>query len=245
MNLNRLRLPLVMLFGLWLSIPAIAANAPPRSAADLALDASRKPLAVLDFFGIEPGMAVLDIFAGGGYYTELLSQRVGADGFVTHYNNQPWNDFVGKAVEERLGNDRLPNVDRYVAAPEDLVELPDQYDAAIFVLGMHDIYYADPDNGWVPIDRDRFLRGIYNVIAEGGVLGVIDHNAAPGSDPAIVGKTLHRIDPAILIRDLTAVGFTLEASSDLLRNGADDHTGSVFDPALRWATDRSVLRFRK
>ncbi len=241
----RALLPLVLLFNFLLPSSALATDNPGRSDVDQALDGKRKPMEVLDFFGIEPGMSVLDIFAGGGYYTELLSQRVGEEGFVTHYNNQGWDTFVGKAVEDRLGNDRLPNVDRYVAAPEDLIELPDQYDAAIFVLGMHDIYYVDPENGWVEIDRNRFLKGIYSVIADGGVLGVIDHNAAPGADPAVAGKDLHRVDPAVLIRDLEAVGFKLEARSPILQNTADDHTLSVFDPSLRWTTDRSVLRFRK
>lgn len=216
-----------------------------RSEADKALDSARKPAEVIEFFGIEPGMAVFDIFAGGGYYTEILSRVVGEDGFVTHYNNRPWDAFVAKAVEERFGNDRLPNVDTFVAPPEDLVDVPDKYDAAIFVLGMHDIYYADSENNWPLIDKERFLRGIYQLIDDGGVLGVIDHNAAPGSDPAETGKSVHRIDPDVIIRDLEAAGFTLEARSDILANPDDSYDVSVFDDSMRRKTDRSVLRFRK
>ncbi|MCB1645880.1 MAG: class I SAM-dependent methyltransferase [Pseudomonadales bacterium] len=216
-----------------------------RPAADRALDAGRKPAEVLSFFEIEPGMSVLDVFGGGGYYTEILSSAVGEDGFVTLYNNKGWENFVGKQVDERLAGDRLANVDRLMAAPEAIMDMSDQYDAAIFVLGMHDIYVSDPENDWPQIDRDRFLKGLYQVLAPGAVLGVVDHNAESGSDPAVVGKTLHRIDPAIIIRDLQAAGFVLEARSDALRNPADSLDKSVFDEQLRWKTDRSVLRFRK
>jgi len=216
-----------------------------RSVQDKELDTQRKPVAVLEFFGIKEGMSVLDIFAGGGYYTEILSYLVGEEGRVTLYNNNPWNEFVGKAVAKRLAENRLPNVKTHIASTDHIEELPGQYDAAIFVLGMHDIYYTDEANGWPATDRKQFLEGIYGLIAKGGVLGIIDHNAKAGSDPAVVGKDLHRVDPAIIIKDLEAVGFKLEAQSDVLENSGDDLTKVVFDPDLRWKTDRSVLRFRK
>jgi len=225
-------------------IKAVLAN-PDRSAADKALDEKRKPDQVIEFFGIEPGMSVIDIFAGDGYYSEIVAGVVGDSGFVTLYNNRPWDDFVGKSVTERLAGNRLPNVDRLIAAPEDLIDVPDQFDAGIFILGMHDIYYTDAENGWPAIDRDRFLRGIYSVIADGGVLGVIDHNARPGADAAAVSKELHRIDPAVIVRDLEAVGFKLEAESDILRNPDDNFDMIVFDESVRRKTDRSILRFRK
>ena len=223
-----------------------ALASPDRPDADKAMDAKRRPGEVLEFFGIDkPGMSVFDIFAGGGYYSEILSRIVGDDGIVTLYNNQPWDKFVAKDVEKRLADHRLPNVDRYIAAPEELIDLPDQYDAAIFVLGMHDIYYTDDENGWTTIDKQKFLKGIYNLVKPGGVLGVVDHDARPGSDPAVSGLKLHRIDPAVIIKDLESVGFKLEAQSDILKNPNDNFDMTVFDPSVRRNTDRSVLRFRK
>ena len=44
-----------------------AVNNTSRPTADIDRDVNRKPAEVLEFFGIEPGMNVLDIFAGGGY----------------------------------------------------------------------------------------------------------------------------------------------------------------------------------
>ena len=54
-----------------------------RTERDRSRDAGRKPAQVLEFFGIEPGMNVLDMFAGGGYYTEILSRVVGSRVFAT------------------------------------------------------------------------------------------------------------------------------------------------------------------
>ena len=110
-----------------------------RTETDRVLDDKRKPTEVLEFFGIQPGMKVLDVFGGGGYYTEILSYLVGETGSVTLYNNSPWNAFVNKSVTERLKDNRLPNVKRVVLEPMGLETLEEKFDAAIFVLGMHDI----------------------------------------------------------------------------------------------------------
>lgn len=223
-----------------------ALASPARSDKERAIDEKRKPGEVLAFFGARPGNRVLDIFAGGGYYTEILSHLVGPDGRVTMYNNPGWDKFVGKPIKARLENERLPNVDYLVAAPESLVDQEaNQYDLAIFILGMHDIYYVDPENEWVAIDRQRFLKGVYHVLKKGGVLGIVDHNARAGSDPAITSQQLHRIDPAVIIKEAESAGFKLDAESDILRNAEDNFDMVVFDASVRRQTDRSVLRFRK
>ena len=216
-----------------------------RTEKDRNLDAKRKPSEVLEFFGIKPGMNVLDVFGGGGYYSEILSYLVGKDGSVTLYNNSPWNDFVNKSVTKRLRDNRLPNVKRVVLEPADLDGVEEKFDAAIFVLGMHDIYYVDEENGWPAIDKEGFLANIHKLLIKGGVLGIVDHNAAPGTDPSIVGKSAHRIDPAIVIKDVQAAGFTLESETDILRNPDDNLETLVFDESIRWQSDRSVLKFRK
>ena len=215
-----------------------------RPEADRLLDDKRKPLQVMSFFGLHKDMKVLDVFAGGGYYAELISRTVGSGGEVVLYNNDPWNSFVGKSVTERLAGDRLANVKSLVAKPSDLA-FDNQFDAAVFVLGMHDIYYADTDDGWPAIDVSSFLDAIFKSLKPGGVLGIVDHNALTGADPAESGKTLHRIDPEVIKRDLLQAGFVFEEESDVLANPADTKIGSVFGEAIRRQTDRSVMRFRK
>lgn len=72
----------------------------------------------------------------------------------------------------------------------------------------------------------------------------VDHRALPGS-PRETGNTLYCIDPDIVIEEIEAAGFVLEASSDILRNPDDDHSLNMADPQVRGKSDRFVLRFRK
>lgn len=219
---------------------AVANSARPGE--DTQRDVNRKPVAVLEFFGIKPGMKVLDIFAGGGYYSEILSYVVGAQGSVTLYNNGGWVGFIGAEVIERLANDRLANVEIVVAEANETEFQTNFFDAALFILGLHDLYYEDTD--WPAIDASSFLAAIFDSIKPGGILGIIDHAAGPGVSVA-VAKSLHRIDPGIIRRDLQRAGFVLEAESDILRNLEDDRNKPMSDPAIRGRTDRVVWLLRK
>ncbi len=78
----------------------------------------------------------------------------------------------------------------------------------------------------------------------GGSFLVIDHAAAEGSGMRDT-DTLHRIDWATVKRQAVTTGFMYVGSTAVLRNGQDDHTKPVFDPAIRGHTDQFVLKFRK
>lgn len=215
-----------------------------RPAEDRERDAERKPAEVLQFFGISPGMRVLDLYAGSGYYSELLSGVVRPGGSVVAHTNSAYLGFVGEPFQARLKNNRLPNVEVLIAENNEL-ELPQEsFDAVLMILTYHDIYYANPVNGWPKIDGPRLLAELYEGMKPGAVLGIVDHYAEPGS-PRETGGTVHRIDPGIVIAELEAAGFVLEEKGDFLRNMEDDYGRNVFDPEVRGKTDRFVLRFRK
>lgn len=215
-----------------------------RTEADRARDAGRKPAEVLEFFGIQRGMTVLDMYSGGGYYTEMLSHIVGPEGSVIAHTNQAYAGFVGEEATNRYANNRLGNVEILMAENNELALPNASFDAIMMVLAYHDIYYVDPDNGWPEIDGPRFVETLYNGLRPGGILAVVDHSAAPGS-PSETGNTLHRIDPDIVTAELEAAGFVLEAKSDVLRNMDDDHSVNMGAPEVRGKTDRFVFRFRK
>jgi predicted methyltransferase len=226
------------------SIYERAVASPRRTDADRDRDAGRKPDQVLEFFGIAPGMTVLDMFSGGGYYTEMLSHIVGPDGKVVAHTNTAYAGFVGDETINRFADDRLANVEILLAENNEL-ELPAaKFDAVILVLAYHDIYYDDAANGWPKIDAAKFLAELEQGLKPGGILAVVDHYAAAGA-PRETGGSLHRIDPQIVISALEGAGFDLEARSEVLRNLEDDHSLGVFDPEVRGKTDRFVLKFRK
>lgn len=215
----------------------LAASA--RSDDDKARDAGRKPAEVLDFFGVESGMAVIDLMAAGGWYTEVLSVVVGDSGSVAAQNPSfllAFNDgAMGTALSERIG-DRLANVTKVDSDWNELGMSGAQYDFALSALNMHDTYYMQS-----PEESAEFMAATYAVLKPGGVFGIIDHAGNPDGD----NGSLHRIDKGLAVELATAAGFTMEAESDLLANSADDGTQGVFSEGLRGNTNRFILKLRK
>lgn len=221
---------------------ALANDARPDT--DVARDAGRKPAEVLAFFGIKPGMSVLDMFSGGGYYTEILSNVVGEEGRVVAHSNTAYLQFVGEEFVSRYAGGRLPNVDILMAENNKLRLDPQQFDAIFMGLSFHDTYWVNPDAGWQEFDRDKLLKTLFAALKPGGVLGITDHYAANGAGTGDVPE-MHRIEKSVVIEDMEAAGFKLEAESDILRNPDDDHSKSVFAPEIRGQSDRFVLKFRR
>jgi predicted methyltransferase len=68
---------------------------------------------------------------------------------------------------------------------------------------------------------------------------------APAGSGVADTDTLHRIDPAVVKKEVEAAGFVFDGESDALRNPADPHTAKVFDKSIRGHTDQFIYRFRK
>lgn len=211
-----------------------------RSADDRARDAGRKPADVVEFLGIEPGMAVIDVIAAGGYYTEVLSLAVGPEGSVVAHNPAFVLEFREganeKAITARLADNRLPNAARLNKEFGELSADDGPFDAAITALNFHDIY-----NGQSPEDALAVLQIIHSMLKPGGVFGIIDHAGVADADNA----ALHRIEVAKAIETATAAGFVVDGQSSILSNPEDDHTQGVFAEGLRGNTDRFLLKLRK
>jgi predicted methyltransferase len=188
---------------------------------------------------------VLDLYSGGGYWTELLSTIVGPMGRVVAHNNSSYLNGAAEELSQRFADpQRLANVERLAAENNALELAPGRFDFVLLSNVYHDVYFVNEARGWAKIDGPMLLGELNAAMKPGAKVGVIDHAAPPGS-PAETGGTLHRIDPAIVQRDFEAAGFVLEAQSDALRNSADDFSKNVFDPAVRGRTDRFIMRFRR
>lgn len=224
---------------------AEALASPDRFAADRESDPLRRPDLVLDFFGIAQGMTVLDLFSGGGYYSEVLSRVVGDSGRVVAHNNQAYLSYAKDTLASRYADGRLPNVERVTAEADQLEFPPNTFDAALAILTWHDFYFADLENHWPAVDRKSLTTTLCSALKPGAVLGVIDHAAAPGSDPAQTAQPLHRIDPERLRQELSGTCFEYEGELDALRNPEDDLSLSVFTKGIRGRTDRFIFRFRR
>ncbi|WP_019026634.1 class I SAM-dependent methyltransferase [Colwellia piezophila] len=212
-----------------------------RSDNDIQQDSGRKPAQVIEFSGVKKGDTVLDLLAGGGYYSELLSRVVGEKGEVTLQIPKAYLKYAEKALKVRLADDRLKNVNYLLSEAEDLKLGENKYDSAFLVLGFHDMFFQD--DGW-NFTADVVMPQLLKSLKPGGKLLVIDHAAAENSGIRDV-KSLHRIDSAFVKADLEKRGFKLVKTSKILTNNADDHSKLVFVPELRRKTDRFVMLFEK
>ncbi|MEZ5521088.1 MAG: hypothetical protein R3F08_06425 [Dokdonella sp.] len=217
---------------------------PARSDRDRERDARDRPEAVLELAGFGPGMTIADIFGGGGYYSEILAGLVGPQGRVLLINNPPYDAYAKKALEARLAGGRLANVDYRIVPNEAMGLGEEKLDGAMIIMSYHDLYVADPDQGWPAIDAGQFIDQIVKALKPGGKLLIVDHSAKPGTGKS-AAQTLHRIDEAFARSDFKAHGLELVASSEVLRHKDDERTRNVTDDAIRGKTDRFVQVYRK
>lgn len=220
-----------------------ALNKPGRLATDLDRDARSRPDAVIPLLALEEGDRVADVFGGSGYYSELLASVVGERGEVILQNNKAYEQFVGKALQQRFDGRDPGNITLLTSEADDL-KLGSGLDAALIIMSYHDLFYDDAENGWPQIDDADFISQIHSALKPGGRFLIVDH-VAPAGTAAAATKTLHRIDEAFAIKRLSSQGFRLVGFSEALRNPEDNHSILVFDPAIRGRTDRFVLVFEK
>jgi len=250
---------------------AAIVGSPDRSAADRTNDIRRQPDKMLAFIGIRPGMTAMDLSAGGGYTSELLARAVGPTGRVYGQSAPPNTSTAprppvtpegaarpaaaaaaaaataapppvrrssSELLAERNKNPALGNIVPVVRKFEDPIPpevSPGSLDLATLMFNYHDL-------GHLGVDRDRMNRAIFAALKPGGVYVIADHAGRAGTGISESG-TLHRIEEAFLIREVTAAGFKLDRQADFLRNPADPRDKNTPDPAQ--PKDEFVVRFVK
>lgn len=206
---------------------------PARPQADKDRDAARKPKETMEVLGVEEGWTVVDVSAGGGWFTHVLSAAVGPEGTVlAQFGERPLQNNNGQAQRDLAA--RLGNVEP-VFTPMSGIEAGTA-DAAVTALNFHDAYNFRGEEG-----AQTFLKDIYNVLKSGGVAAIIDHE---GSEGAANGD-LHRVPASVTREQLEKAGFDIVEESTLLDNPADDHTKSSNDESLGRATDQFLFVVRK
>jgi len=238
-----------------------------RSADAKARDTQRHPVDALAFWGLKPGMKILEIQPGGGWWTEILAPYARAnkgtfyataadisDPGLSEGARKGRADFAAKYADENVyGKVNLVNWGPK-AAP-----LPaNQYDFVLLARGMHD---------WVRRDTaEKNLADIFQATKAGGVLAIEQHRAKAGQDPKVFNGYL---DEAYVISLAEKAGYKLDAKSEINANPKDtkDHPfgvwtlpptrqssegGKPVDPAFDRAkydaigeSDRMTLRFVK
>ena len=211
-----------------------------RPDADRALDASRHPAELLAFLKIRPGDTVADVWPGD-YWDRLFAEAVGPKGtvYAVHLEEA---DKAEHHVTPAPGSMPLPEHPNVISvtAHTNTLTLPGKADVIWIQQNYHDLY----DKFMGPADVPAFNKAVYQALKPGGRFVIIDHSAPDGSGLADTDTT-HRIDAAVVKKDMAAAGFRFVGESNALRNPADDRTKLVFDPSVRGKTDQFVYVFQR
>src|ERR1700675_2649405 len=214
-----------------------------RPDADKQRDADRKPGETLAFAGVKSGAQIAELLPGGGYFTRIFSKAVGASGHVyalvpARSPDAPADtpDFAAR-VKAIAADPNYANVS-VVVEPFSQLGVPAPVDLVWTSQNYHDLH------NFPGLDVGIFNKMVFDDLKPGGIYLVLDHRAEAGSGGRDT-KTLHRIDPETVKKEVLAAGFVLVGGSDLLRRPGDSHSVKVFDPAVRGKTDQFLFKFRK
>jgi predicted methyltransferase len=220
----------------------VIVDAKDRTAEDRALDAGRHPGELLAFFGVKPGMKVAELFAAGGYTTELLARAVGNKGVVYGQNPKgilekfaeaPWSARLARPI-----NKKVVRVNQELEDP-----LPPEAKNLDMVFGV--LFYHD--SVWLGTDRAKMNAAVFAALKPGGVYAIVDHSGRTGTGTSET-QTLHRIEEKVVREEIEAAGFKLAEQANFLRNPEDSrdwNDSPMAAEARRGTSDRFVLKFVK
>ena len=222
-------------------------DAPHRSEENRARDRYRHPKETLLFFGLRENMTVVEISPANGWYTEILAPILKRQG-----------KFL--ASPPALAADAPEPMKRRDAAYKAMVAAdPKLYDGATIVnfdlqkpvfgtAGSADMVltFRNVHNWSKAGTAEAMFQAFYTALKKGGVLGVVEHRARPGT------SFQRQIDSgymteAYVIETATRAGFKLVASSDINYNPKDttDHPGGVWNlpPNLRGVAEKDKAKY--
>jgi predicted methyltransferase len=213
-----------------------------RSPADRARDAWRHPAQSLAFWGLKPGMTVVEFWPGTGWYTDILAPyltaskgRLYAANLETDLPGEPASAVVVEAYRRRLSAhpDLYGAVTVTAFGPKTGPVAPaGSADLVLFLRNLHN---------WMAAGiADKAFRDAYVALKPGGVLGVEEHRAAPGGPPDVMASTGY-VQQAYVRQLAKDAGFVFDGASEINANPKDtrDHPFGVWTlPPTRLSAPR-------
>ncbi len=191
-----------------------------RSEAAKARDVYRHPRETLEFFGVTPTSTVLEMYPGGGWYTDVLAPLLADSGTLyaahmgvneSNYARRALGGFLSK-----LGADgelyKAVTVTAFNPPEQVTVAPPESVDVALAIRNVH---------SWIRLSSlETALNSVYDALKPGGVFGVVQHRGKAGMSEQAM-KDSGYVDPEYLIGLAELIGFELEAESQINANPKD------------------------
>ena len=232
-----------------------AVNSEDRDSKNVARDSSRHPLETLSFFGIESDMTIIELSPGGGWYTEILANFLHEPGnlIAAHFDPNSERAYFKRSranFEKKMGaNSMFDNVQ--MSAINSNLAKPNSVDAVLTFRNLHN---------WLGAEMDLIFSNSYKALKPGGIFGVVEHRAKPGTSMDVMKKSGY-VTEEHAIEIANKHGFELVAKSEINANPKDtkNYPGGVWTlpPNLRLKdvdrekyleigeSDRMTLLFKK
>jgi predicted methyltransferase len=220
---------------------------------------ARHPAETLEFFGIAPGMTVVEGLPGGGWYSKILIDYIGSDGALigadyalamwpkfgffdeaTIKAKETWaTDWPAEAQQWRTEQSAPISGFAFDALPE---RMHKKADAVILVRALHNLARFENDGGFLT----QALADTYNVLKPGGVVGVVQHQARDTMSDAFATGGRGYLKKAFVIEKMRDAGFEYVGSRDFNANPNDRPTEDDIvwrlPPSLSTSRDNPELR---
>ncbi|UTF59945.1 class I SAM-dependent methyltransferase [Gilvimarinus sp. DA14] len=230
-----------------------------------ARDEYRHPGETLAFFGIEPDMTVVEIWPGGGWYTEILAPYLRDEGvfYAAHFNPDSEVEYF-KRSRDNYGEKLAANPELYDATKVSVFNPPDEYDIAPAGSADMVLTFRNAHNWYMRGGGEEKLlsafSAFYRALKPGGILGLVDHRLPENRDDE-EQDTSGYIKQSTVISAAEKAGFVLAAESEVNANPKDkakyQHGVWTLPPSLRGGdknrdkymgigeSDRMTLKFVK
>lgn len=220
---------------------------------------ARHPLETLTFFGIEPGMTVVEALPGGGWYSKILLSYLGADGHLIGADYAiemypKFGFFDDKFLEAKKtwvtdwtnGAESWHDEDSATVAAFHFGSMPESMkgsaDAVLFIRALHNLARFEGDGGYLT----TAMNDAYKALKPGGIVGIVQHTAPESSSDIWASGKNGYLKESFVKRVLKEVGFEFVGSNDINLNLKDQpsETDMVWrlPPSLATSRDNDELK---
>ena len=196
--------------------------------------AYRHPEETLEFFGIQPGMTVLEVLPGGGWYSKILLPYLGEKGTLIGADYEPsmWPNFsfaTPEFVEQRKVAPQKWQDDAKswggsksaVAFGSTLSSLPTSFygkvDAALYIRAMHNLVRFENKGQYF----SKALAETFKMLRPGGVVGVVQHAMSEDAADVTADGSRGYLKRSFVINEMEKVGFEFVGESMINLNSKD------------------------
>ena len=219
----------------------------------------RNPKETLEFFGIEPGMTVVEALPGGGWYTKLLVPFLGSEGKVVgaNYAMGMWSFFGYKgerldnmkkwprtwpseinAKSQSTGGARAEGF-MFGDMPESMKETAD---AVLLIRAVHNLARFESQGGFL----SSAIQNTFDILKPGGIVGIVQHQARDEMPDEWADGSKGYLKKSFVIDLMNGAGFELVGESDINQNPKDQPTADDIvwrlPPSLATSKDNDELK---